>query len=320
MLDFITGRLRLFLRSELDMQKDRLLQELKGDKVWYRAEERKRFERSLASMAERRGFTIEQVSRPFILEECIRLERLVSSVGAKLEILEDGRLEVRIGQAAFVPATAQEIRILLEIFEEEVYLIESRTPFYVWDIGANVATASIYFATVHGWDTSAYELFPPTAKAARANIERSGLAERIELNAFGLGAKSETLTLRYNEASRGSNGIFGNTDPDATGDDVAIDVNVLDAAEAFVNVQQKAASRPILAKLDCEGAEYAIVPRLIESGAIDHITAIVMEEHVIQGQDREKLAGSIRDAGFIVRRTRKVDDHVSLLFACRLGN
>ncbi|MDR3692833.1 MAG: hypothetical protein P4L46_25865, partial [Fimbriimonas sp.] len=177
-----------------------------------------------------------------------------------------------------------------------------------------------YFATVHGWDTSAYELFPPTAKAARANIERSGLAERIELNAFGLGAKSETLTLRYNEASRGSNGIFGNTDPDATGDDVAIDVNVMDAAEAFVNVQQKAASRPILAKLDCEGAEYAIVPRLIESGAIDHITAIVMEEHVIQGQDREKLAGSIRDAGFIVRRTRKVDDHVSLLFACRLGN
>jgi FkbM family methyltransferase len=190
---------------------------------------------------------------------------------------------------------------------------------YVWDIGANVATASIYFASVQGWDVSAYELFPKTAEVARENIDRSGLSDRIKLNAFGLGAITEELTLMYSDRSKGGNGFFTNFSPNLSDDEVPMDVKVVDAAEEIQQVRKLANQRPILAKIDCEGAEYKILPRLAETDNLRFITAIVMEEHKVVGHDREALVTLIRDAGFIVRRTRRMDDTVSMLFACRVG-
>jgi FkbM family methyltransferase len=234
-------------------------------------------------------------------------------------VIEDGKLAVRIGQLTFTPETLQEIWILKEIFEDEVYLVESQKPMYVWDVGANVATASLYFASVLGWDVTAYELFPQVAEAARSNIHRSGFTDRISLSAFGIGARTEDLTLMYNERSRGSNGLLGNTAPDLSGAQVPVKVKVMDAAEEIKKVLELAKGRPILAKFDCEGAEYDILPRLVETGNIRSISAIVMEEHIVEGHNRETLVKLIQDAGFLVRRSARMDKHVSMLFACRIS-
>jgi FkbM family methyltransferase len=322
MLDQISRRLRLFLKSELDLQKDRLLEELRADENTRREAERisleAELELRLGTMANRLGLTIEQVRRDFILQGAVYLNMLVLDVDAKLNILPDGRLEVRIGKAVFIPETFQEIGILREVFVDEAYLVETRKPMYVWDVGANVATASLYFAAVHGWDVSAYELFPQTAEAAKVNIERSGMETQIDLSVFGLGAKTEELTLMYNERSRGSNGMFGNTDPNMSGDEIPVKVSIVDAAEEIDRVVERAKDRPILAKFDCEGAEYDILPRLAETGKLNHISAILMEEHILPGHSREDLIAIIQDAGFIIRRTRRMDKHVSMLFASRI--
>ncbi len=313
MLSKIARRLRLFIRSELDLHKDRLLEVVAEA-------ERKSFEGRLVAQANQVGISFDREKNSHILQGFKYLDNLCLNVKAQITLTKTGSTEVHIGDACFVPETLQEVRILSEIFEDEVYLVESKEPMYVWDVGANVATASLYFATVLGWDVSAYELFPKTAEAAERNISRSGLENRIHLSAFGLGRKTETLTLQYNEQSRGSNGMFGNTDPWVTGQAIPIDVKVVDVAEEFKVVQDRAKGRPILAKFDCEGAEYDIIPRLIETGQIRSIEAIVMEEHLIEGHSREELVNAIRDAGFIVRRSRNLFTHVALLFAVRSGS
>jgi FkbM family methyltransferase len=322
MLELISRRVRLLLKSELDLQKDRLLAELRADQnAAVEAEKRSQeaaLEKHLGAQAFERGIPFDRTTREFIFQGLRLLNSLAVNAGATFQILPDGRLEVQIGAAAFVPETTQEIGILKEIFEDEVYFVDTREPMFVWDIGANVAAASLYFASVHGWDVAAYELFPKTAAAAEDNIRRSGLGDKIELNVVGLGAKTEKLTVTYNEASRGSNGLFGNTGKDKSGEEQSVEVRVVDVAEEIEKVVRRAGNRPILAKIDCEGAEYEILPRLAQTGKLRLLTAIILEEHSLTGRNRSEILTPLRDAGFIVRRDRRMEKEVSMMFAVRI--
>ena len=97
------------------------------------------------------------------------------------------------------------------------------------------------------------------------------------------------------------------------GAQVPIEVKVVDAAEVIEDVKKRADGRRILAKFDCEGGEYEILPRLAKTGNLRALSAIVMEEHILPGQNREALVSVIRDAGFLIRRTEGVNDHLGML-------
>jgi FkbM family methyltransferase len=257
------------------------------------------------------------VRHEYVLKAIPQLLDLVREDGAAIAIDPQLGFEVQICGVKLLPATAQEIIIVHEVFHDEVYSLEYRQPMYVWDIGANVGTTALYFAAVSGWEVSAYELFPATAAAARTNIDRSGLDAKVTLADVGLGKSDRRMSLPYNAGSRGSNGFFGNTALDKQGVDQMIDVSVRDAAEVFEEVYRRAAGRPILAKLDCEGAEFEIIPRLKESGALAKITTIALEVHALPETDPDALVADLLEVGYVVRRRRKLRKDVDMIYATR---
>jgi FkbM family methyltransferase len=263
-------------------------------------------------------FTFDNVAHAHLIRHIELVARLVGDLGATLAQLPDGRIEFRIGQVRIVPETPQELGILVEIFRDGIYRVEAAKPMFVWDVGANVAAASLYFAGVSGWDVAAYELFPQTAEMAKDNVARSGLANKIMLTAAGVGSKDESLSLPYYPDSRGSNGLYGNDYAPQGSDRSEVQVQVLDAASVIDSVVKTAAGRPILAKLDCEGAEYDILDRLAEAQKLRVITAIVMELHAVPGRDPKIAIQLLLNNGFLVRRARHTADDLSIVYATRL--
>lgn len=264
--------------------------------------------------------TFDDARHAHILENLERIAVLVRDAGAKLSLLPDGRIEVQIGNCRIVPETVQECGILVEVLRDEIYFWESEEPLFVWDVGANIGVSALYFADVLGWDVAAYELFPVTAQAAIDNFARSGLEHKIHVEAAGVGMRNETLTLPYFADTRGSNGLYGNDTAAGTADSTLTEVRVRDAVEVLDEVMARANGRPILAKFDCEGAEYDIIERLESAGRLRSLTAIVMELHAFPGLDPSTLIGRLLRAGFLIRRSKNPKGHLSIVSAVRLGD
>ena len=320
-------RLRLFLRSELDLSKDRLLAELRKDELTEdaRVAAMKRLgwkfdrERPLDNVVGL-GIAFDPIVHRHWIDGLPYLATLVLECGAEIHQLEDRRLELKIGNIRVTPNSEQELGFLVEVLRDEEYLVESGTPMFVWDVGANVGFASLFFAAVQGWDVMAYELCPPTAEIARENVRRSGLEDRIQINAAGIGGKAETAKIAYSAKFHGTNSMVGDTLRLPTGDEQELDVQVLDASEVFTEVQERAAGRPIFVKLDCEGAEYAVLKRLHETGQLAMISAMVIEAHCHPGLEPDDAVKTLLAAGFLVRRKRRLNLPYETFYASRLAN
>ncbi len=252
----------------------------------------------------------------FFLEGMQYAARLLKTGAGRFEPLPGGGFEFRSEGVRIVPETRQELFILDEIFRAGIYDIQSPQEWLVWDVGANVGIASAYFGGIKGWETVGYEPFPePYAIAVRA-IERSGLGDRVTLRQQGVSDRDETLRLGYNRRSRGSNGLYGNNAVDRSGDEIEVEVAFADAAEVVRELVERARGRPILAKIDCEGAEYAIVRRLRETGLLSALGAVVMEYHLLAPEHSyESLVRDFTESGFLVHGDRASATHVGMLWA-----
>lgn len=330
MLGSLARRARLFLQSELDLQKDRIIAQLVED-----LRRQRLFNADPSSAVAQLGwlvsgdtekthvtglnFTFDHRTDFAFVAALELVAILVRDLDAKLRRLPDHRIEIQIGRIRVTPATAQEIGILVEVLRDEIYMVQSPEPMYVWDVGANVGIASMYFANVADWDVAAYELFPATAAAAHENIERSGLADRIKLVTAGVGARDGRLTLPYYTVSRGSNGLYRQEGEADAGTSSRAEVQVIDASAVISQVKAEAAGRPIFAKFDCEGAEYDIVARLEATGQLRLISAMVMELHALPGLEPGKVLSSLKTSGFLVHRPQRPAHDLSIIYATRLG-
>ena len=326
MLSSVAKKLRMFLRSELDLSKDRMLAELRQDIVpndsrivalqnlgWYFEGDRP-FERIVGF-----GIHFDPVLHAHWIESMPAIALLIRDCGATLHLMPDRQIEIRIGSVRVVPETCQEFAFLIEVFHQECYCFESLSPMFVWDIGANVGIASMYFADVHGWDVAAYELCPPTADAARRNIHLSELDSKVQVHSCGIGGKSETMKISYSGATRGSNGILGNTTWESIGAVQDLEVQVRDSSEVFDEILRQSNGRPILAKIDCEGAEYALLERLHETGKLQSISAVILEAHVHPGLEPGHAVTTLLKGGFAVRRMRRLTERFQVIYATRLN-
>ena len=324
MLNVIANRIRLLLRSELDLNKDRLLGELR--KEFVQAHSPEAAVQSLgwhyegdAPMEHLVGFGIrfDPVRHAHWLASIQWVALLVRDCGATLHLMQTGDIEIRIGAARLAPETPIEMAFLMEIFYDECYGVESKTPFFVWDIGANVGFAAVYFAALKGWDVAAYELCPPTAESAQRNIALSGMESKIRLVAEGIGGKNENLSIDFSPVSRGSNSLFGNSSWEEKGAVQKLDVVVRDASEVIDEVVNSAAGRPLLVKMDCEGAEYAALQRLPETDKLHHISVLILEAHIEPGFEPEQAVQTLLKGGFTVRRKKRLTDRATIIYATR---
>lgn len=181
-----------------------------------------------------------------------------------------------------------------EIFVQEEYQYfstASNNPVIV-DCGANIGMATLYLkwrypnATIHSFepDPSAFSMLERNIKAN--NLENvflynnAAMAEEGELD-FYTAASHKASLMMSTVASRM--------------DEQKITVKGIDFAD-FLNK-----TKPTLLKIDIEGAEKKVFPKLKETGALGHLQQIVMEYHHMidrSGSDFSKMLQTLEESGF----------------------
>lgn len=210
--------------------------------------------------------------------------------------------EYRIGDLRITPENRDDLFVLSETFGKRLYEIRDGREWFVLDVGMNVGYVSLYFAGIMGWESLAYEPFPTTFARAVGNIERNGLGHLVHARNAGVGGKSERIEIAFDEEARSTNGLFGNLQLDKKSTDVQVEVEIVDVKEALEEALALAKGRPLLLKLDCEGAEYDIIDRLAELGLLDRMEALIVEYHfILPEHTAERIHAPLLESGFLIK-------------------
>ena len=193
----------------------------------------------------------------------------VSLTNCGPEIVADaGAFNVALG-------TLEEFILLYEILAQGVYnVVPCRQSSIVLDIGMNVGLASLHFAA-QPWVEAvwSYEPVPATYARALRNLERNpALAARITPHNFGLSDAADKMTFDYCSqwaAAVGVSGLnaeFRRSHEIAESDISTVTVDVQDVRAAIRDVRARHPQAQVMVKIDCEGAEYAIMAALGSAG------------------------------------------------------
>lgn len=255
-----------------------------------------------------------------ILKVSTQLVSLKRRQNATFNLTPNGELLVQVNGIKIVAETIQDILCICEVYDSWIYALDFSSPVTVWDVGANIGTASLFFAGCRGWNVLAYEPFPKTAEAARANISLNGLEDKIQLFEAGLAGSSRFAAVDYSHDWRASNGIFGNYHPDLADKGHTVEIKVLDAAQEFQKVKAKAGTGIIVAKIDCEGSEYEILRRLRETGDLTRIDVMILEVHPIPNEDAKEPVNILIESGMSILRREMPSDGYQTVYAARLAH
>lgn len=219
----------------------------------------------------------------FILAGLDFIQRLkIWDPDIKFSSVESGILAIEFKGIKMHCRTTEELFFIVEIFVEGIYDMVGTDQAVIIDVGANVGTASLYFAALAQVEkVYAYEIFPQTALLAQANLERNpDLASKIQLKALGLASHHGEYVLDYDPKTKGHAGLFGilgNSIDNRVSQRQSVEV--VDASEAIAIARSEHPRSQLILKLDCEGAEYSILERLQETGSIHEINGVVIEWH-----------------------------------------
>lgn len=189
-----------------------------------------------------------------------------------------------------------------EIFLRKDYDFDIDKNFIAIDMGMNKATTSIFFALKENTvKVFGYEPFLKTYEEALKNIQLNPhLINKIETFPFGLSDKNTFLEIPYCDSQNGSMSL---TNPDfnltfeSSNPNYLHKVEVRSATQELHKIIEKYSEYVIIAKIDTEGSEFAILRDLDESGILQKIDVIFMEFHF---KCPEELINRLKKNDFIV--------------------
>lgn len=212
--------------------------------------------------------------------------------------------------------TAEEVFILHEIFVNNTYGYHFTRPSLVIDIGMNVGIASLYFANNERVESVyAFEPFTPTFKQAQENFKLNPeISQKITYHNFGLGAADRFEKVEYSSDHRGRVGLFG-TDlvRDQEYRSEKQEIRIWKASKALDSVIERDTTMSYVMKMDCEGAEYEILPELMESGWLSLFSVVMLEWH---GDGSEMLVELLDKAKFRVFRLTSTGN-IGMIYAIK---
>jgi FkbM family methyltransferase len=236
----------------------------------------------------------------------------LKTVCAQFARSADNSIQCQIGKECFHVQTIEELFILKEIFVEQDYafhLCKGMGPenCLILDIGGNVGFSTIYFASL-GFEVTSFEPFRPTyAEALRNFALNPHLSHLIQFHNYGLGDGDAELLVDYNPDSRGINTTLSAA-VNASANTRKEPITIRDASAVLRDVLAEHGDRRIIVKMDCEGAESAILKNLAKSRLLEKIGAIMMEWHVMDDvEPPAKVMARLSEAGFIVFAPHQID-------------
>lgn len=266
-----------------------------------------------------RGTTLllrEIEAHPFLLEGLDLLVRLCQRKPATCEVTAEG-LRLGIDGLSLMVQTAEELYIVSEVFVNRCYDISLGRPFVLIDVGMNVGFASLWFANrpdveaVYG-----YEPFDPTYRQALNNLAANPTpGAKIRPHKFGLGADAKELEPLYDPTLKGKSSICGANDrcyDSASAARVRVTIN--EAGGVISDVISRHPGTAVVAKIDCEGAEYEILPALERTGVLGRLDGLMIEWHV---EGPARLTEVLHRSGFKVVSVEGESSGIGLIYAAR---
>ncbi len=238
----------------------------------------------------------------FVLSRMAEARALRERKGVVFSPAGDAEILVEAPGFSVIAETEEEFFILHELLVEGTYDFALDAPAVVWDVGMNVALASLYFASkeavvaVHG-----FEPFPRTFDRAIRNIQANPkLQNKIVAYNVGVSSRSERSEADFCYEWKGtartaavpqSRGIALKW----SGQSVErVGVELREACESLAGVTRGHPS-DLVAKLDCEGAEYEILASLRDGGLLDVPRLYMIEWHE---RGPEPLVEMLKSAGY----------------------
>jgi FkbM family methyltransferase len=262
------------------------------------------------------GLALDSANARLLGTAAADMRALTSTFGAQWKTISPGRFEARINDVTFEISSAEDVFVLMEVFGLGVYALTHPSPAIIIDIGANIGASSLFFAS-KPWVERVYSFEPlkPTAKIARANIDRNpAVRDKIKLHEFGLGSRDETLTVEYSPEWKGKSGKTTlPTDLPRTVQSWKENIELKSSSKVLPEILDSAASRAVIVKMDCEGGEWNILPDLAQSGLLPRIDQLLFEWHDRTPEPLEKI---LIENGFnVIRRTDAPGAVIGLIYA-----
>lgn len=155
-----------------------------------------------------------------------------------------------------------------EIFARDIYNFKSdKKEFTIIDVGSNVGYSIRYFKEKYPESKIiGYEPLFTTFNKLKKNVSN---LKNVEINQLAVTYSSGVAQFNYCLDCSGSNSLFFSPIEDLNH---CINVKTIDAGE-IIN------ERVELLKLDCEGGEYDIIQRLVDTNKLSLINQIIVEIH-----------------------------------------
>jgi FkbM family methyltransferase len=265
------------------------------------------------------GLAIDSANARLLGGAAADMRALTSNLGVQWKMIAPGRFEARVGELTFEISSAEDVFVLMEVFGLGVYALEHPARAVVIDIGANIGASSLFFASKPWVDrVHSFEPLKPTAKIARANIDRNAsVRDKIKLNEFGLGSRDETLTVEYSPEWKGKSGKAAlPTNLPRTVASWKENIELRASSKILPEIIDSAPGRSVIVKMDCEGGEWNILPDLATSGLLPRIDQMLFEWHDRSPEPLEQL---LVENGFnVIRRTDALGAVIGLIYATNI--
>jgi FkbM family methyltransferase len=264
------------------------------------------------------GLSLHPQKHAFFPKSIHYAKALRNLAGASFTLSSADELLAHLGPITVQVQTEEDLYILMEIHVEGSYNLHSSRPAIVLDIGMNVGFASLVFAAMPNvQQVISFEPFPATFEQALVNFRLNpALHAKITPTNVGIGATSRTLSLEYCDAWRGSMGIDGVPNALRTGNQFRQETVQLRSVSEILSLPalNPVENTDLIAKIDCEGAEYEILDALSAAGALPRFKIIMLEWH---RKGPAPLLQQLDAAGFMLLSHAPHSKGTGMLYAFR---
>ena len=235
---------------------------------------------------------------PPVLRDQTDLLRRLYEQGVRITVAGDG-LILEVQGVRINVRQPDDMMFVDEVFFHNNYNLLTGSDVCVIDVGMNVGLASLFFANKpFVREVYSFEPFPATYDRAVANFALNpDLAAKITPHNYGLsGADKESTVYVDGGTPSGALTTLGT----GTGDKIRIAVR--DAIPVFQRIiaDARAQNLEVVAKIDCEGAEFPIFESLAAEGMLNQISAFMVEWHRGLRKTQKDLIAPLTSAGFTV--------------------
>jgi FkbM family methyltransferase len=220
-------------------------------------------------------FRLKELGKDFLLKmEDIDLVDLFFSVknNGKIDFfVSNDEVFAKIGNLFFLIPFPHGVCELVEVFLNEDYGAFNVNNGVVVDIGAYIGDTAIYFALKGAKKVLAFEPSPTIFNVAKKNIRINNLQQTVDIRNLAVAEKEGWTEFAYATNWPGRSSMV-----------------LAHILKSFQHQQVKTTTlteimkevdHVDLLKMDCEGAEYQILPMALKEGNLDNIYNIVLEVH-----------------------------------------